>query len=86
MKAENKQLYRDWNNKNAIIQALKANYSKRTATSLNENNNRIKAISDLHRADIVMKYRTIHKQDKELQEQRKISNIVSFFFFNYYLY
>ena len=80
MKAENKQLNRDCNDMNTIIQYLKAYTSKRISTSLDKNNNRIKAISDLHRADIVMKYRTIHEQAKELQEQRKISNIVSFFF------
>ena len=81
MKAENKQLNRDYNDKDAIIQSLKADTSKRIATSLGENINRIKDMSDLHRANIVMKDQTISEQAKELQEQRKISNIVSFFLF-----
>ena len=86
MKAENKQLNRDCNDKDAIIQALEANTSKIIATSLEENNNRIKAMSDLHRVGIFMKDRTIREQAKELQYQRKISNIMSFFFCYLYLY
>ena len=80
MEADNKQLNIDFNNKDAIIQALKANTSNRIATSLDENNNRIKSMSDLYLAGIVMKDRTIREQAKELQEQRKILNIVSLFF------
>ena len=86
MKAENKQLNRDCNNKDDIIQALKDDTSKIIATSLNENNNSIKAMSDLHTAYIVIKDQTIREQDKELQEQSKNSNIVSFFFCYLYLY
>ena len=67
MKAENKQLNRYCNGKYAIVQALKADTSKIIATSLDENNNHIKAMSNLHRADIVMKDRKIHEQAKELQ-------------------
>ena len=37
-------------------------------------------MSNLHQVDIVMKDPTIGEQAKELQEQRKISNIVSFIF------
>ena len=80
MKAENKQLNRDCNNKNTIIQSLEAYTSKRIATSLDKNNNRIKAMFNLHQVDIVMKDWTICEQAKEMKEQRKISNIVSFFF------
>ena len=80
MKAENKELNRYFYDKDTIIQALKDDTSKRIATSLDENNNRIKAMSDLHWADIVTKDRTICEQAKEMKEQRKISNIVSFFF------
>ena len=58
-KTENKQLNRDCNNKDVIIQALKANTSKRIATSLNENNIHIKAMSDLHQSEFVTKDRTI---------------------------
>ena len=62
IKADNKQLNRDCNDKDAIIQSLKADTSKKIATSLNENNNRIKAMYDLHRADIVMEDQTIREQ------------------------
>ena len=37
-------------------------------------------MSNLHRDNIAMKDQTIREQAKELQEQRKISNIVSFLF------
>ena len=57
----------DCNYKDTIIQALKADTSKRISTSLHENNNRIKAMSKLHQADIVMKDRTIREKAKELQ-------------------
>ena len=67
MKADNKQLNIDFNKMYAIIQALEANTSKIIPTSLDENNNRTKATSDLHWSDIVMKDRTIHEQAKELQ-------------------
>ena len=80
MKAENKQHNRNCNDNDAIIQAIKANTSKIIATSLDESNNCIKAMSDLHWSDIVMKDRKVHEQAKELQEQRKISIIMSFFF------
>ena len=43
-------------------------------------------MSDLHQADFVMKDQTIREQAKELQEQRKISNIMSLFFCCIYLY
>ena len=66
MKAENKQLNRDYNDKDAIFQSLEADTSKIIATSLDENYNRIKAISNLHRANIVIKGRTIREQAKEL--------------------
>ena len=68
MKAENKLLNRYCNNKDAIIQSLKADNSKRIATSLDENNNRIKAMSNLHQSDIVIKDWTIREQAKEFQE------------------
>ena len=55
MRAENKQLNRYCNDKGATIQALEANTSKIIATSLDENNNCIKAMSGLHRAYIVVK-------------------------------
>ena len=67
MKAENKQLNIYCNDKDANIQALKANTSKRIATSLDENNNRIKSMSDLHQANIVMKDPKIREHAKELQ-------------------
>ena len=86
MKAENKQLNIYCSYKDAIIQYLKADTSEIIATSRDEYNNRIKAMTDLHRSDIVMTDRTIREQSKELQEQRKISNIMSFFFFNLDLY
>ena len=86
MKAENKQLNRYCNNKDTTIQALKVNTAKIISTSLDENNNRIKSMSDLHRAGIVMKDQTISEQAKELQEQKKISNIVILFYFNLYFY
>ena len=66
MKAENKQLNRDYNDKDAIFQSLEADTSKIIATSLDENYNRIKAMSNLHRANIVIKGRTIREQAKEL--------------------
>ena len=68
MKAENKQLNRDCNDMNTIIQSLEAYTSNRIATSLDKNNNRIKAMLNLHQVDIVMKDRTIREQAKELQE------------------
>ena len=68
MKAENKQLNRDFNDKNTINQTLEADTSKTIATSLDENNNCIKSMSDLHRTDIVLKNQTICEQAKELQE------------------
>ena len=68
MKADNKQPNREYNNKDANIQGLKANTSKIIATSLNKNNNRIKAMSDLHRVDIFMTDQNICEQAKELQE------------------
>ena len=86
MKAENKQLNRDCNDKDAIIQSLKADTSKMITTSLDENNNRIKSMSDLNRSYIVMKYQKIREQAKKMQEQRKILNIVSFFFWYLNLY
>ena len=55
MKAENKHLNRYCNDKDAIIQALEADTSKIISTSLDENNNRIKPMSYLHRSDIFMK-------------------------------
>ena len=58
-KTENKQLNRDCNDKDVIIQSLEADTSKRIATSLDKNNIHIKAMFDLHRANIVMKDRTI---------------------------
>ena len=64
MKAENKQLNRDWNDKDTIIQDLKADTSKIIAASLDENNNLIKAMPDLHLADIVMEDQTISEQAK----------------------
>ena len=63
-KADKKQHNIDCNNKDAIIQALKANNSKIISTSLDENNNRIKSMSDLHRSDISMKDQTIREQAK----------------------
>ena len=80
MKEENKQLNRDCNDKDAIIQSLEADTSKILSTSLDENDNPIKAISDLRQAKIVMKDQTINEQAKEMQAQREISNITSFFF------
>ena len=62
MQAENKQLKRECNNKDYIIQDLEADTSKIIATSLNENINCIKAMYDLHRANIVMKDQSIHEQ------------------------
>ena len=58
MKAENKHPNRYYNYKDAIFQSFKANTSKITATSLNENNNRIKAIPNLHQSKIIMKDQT----------------------------
>ena len=55
MKAENKQLNRDCTNKEDIIQSIKDDTSKIISTSLGVINNRIKAMSDLHPTDIVMK-------------------------------
>ena len=68
MKAYNKHINRDYNDKDAIIQSLKADTSKIIATSPDENNNRIKAMSNLHWSDIFMKDRKICGQAKELQE------------------
>ena len=86
MMAENKQLNRYCNDKDTVIQSLKADTSIIIATFLDENNNRIKAMSGLHQSDIVMKDLTICEQAKELQDQSNISNIVSFFFCHLYLY
>ena len=83
MKAENKQLNRYCNDKDAIIQALKADTPTRIDTSLDKNNNRFNALSDLHWDNIVMNHQTICEHAKELQEERKISNIVSFFLYLY---
>ena len=79
IKTENKKFNKDCNGNDTIIQVLKAGNSKRIATSLNENNNHIKAMSDLNQANIVMKDQTIREQAKELQEQRNILNILSSF-------
>ena len=67
MKAENKQHNRYFNDKDAIIQSLKADNSKRIATSLDENNNRIKPMSNLHRSDIVMNDGNVFEHAKEVQ-------------------
>ena len=80
MTLENKQLNTDCNKKYAITQSLKADTLEIIATYLDENNNRIKAMSNLHWAKIDIKDQTIHEQAKELQGQRNISNIASFFF------
>ena len=64
MKAENNQLNRDCNNKDTIFQDLEDNASKRISTSLDENDNRIKAMSNLHQPDIFMKDWTIREQAK----------------------
>ena len=64
MKADNKQHNRDCNDKDAIIQALKNDTSKRIDTSLDENKNHIKTMTFLHRYDTVMKDQTFREQER----------------------
>ena len=71
MKAENRQLNIDCNNKDAIIQALKSDNSLIIATSLDENNNRIIAMSNPHRADVVMKDKRIGNRPKNCKSRGK---------------